>query len=64
MADGAFLFASCEPRGVIDTPVVATVGPKHPVFFGGVYEPPRAERRIAGPAFARREVSWPRSAET
>ena len=27
--------------------------------FYGVYEPPRAARRIAGPAFARREVSWP-----
>lgn len=35
-----------------------------PAFLGGVYEPPRAARRIAGPAFARREVSWPRSAET
>ena len=46
--------ASCEARGLVDPPVVVTVGPKHPLFLGGVYEPPRAARRIAGPAFARR----------
>ena len=60
----ALRFASSEARGFVDPPVVVTAGPKHPLFFGGVYEPPRAARWIAGPAFARREVSWPRSAET
>ena len=57
-------FASSEARGFVDPPVVVTAGPKHPLFFGGVYEPSRAARWIAGPAFARREVSWPRPAET
>jgi hypothetical protein len=45
----ALLLASCEARGLIDTPVVATVGPKHPLFFGGVYEPPRAGATDRGP---------------
>ena len=52
-----------DRRGVAP-PVVVTVGPKHPLTFGGVYEQPRAARWIHGPAFARREVSWPTSAET
>ncbi len=58
------LFASSETRRVVDPPVVVTTGSKHPLSFGGMYEQPRTARRIAGPAFARREVSWPRSAET
>ena len=58
------VFASCETAGVVDPPVVVTVGPKHPLSFGGVYEQPRAARwSPTGPAFARREVSRPISAE-
>jgi hypothetical protein len=61
---GGLIFASCEARGPIDSPVAVTVGPKHPLFLGGVYEPLRAGRWIAGPALALREVSWSRSAQT
>ena len=45
------LAASCEVRGLVDPPVVVTIGPKHPLVFCGVYEPPRAARRIARPRF-------------
>jgi hypothetical protein len=58
------LIASSEARGVADRPVVRTVGPKHPLSFGGVYEQRRAAREVRSPAFARREVSRRRSAET
>jgi hypothetical protein len=35
---GAHLrFATSEARGVVDSPVVVTAGPKHPLSFGGVY---------------------------
>ena len=44
-----------DRRGVAP-PVVVTVGPKHPLWFGGVYEQPRAARWIHGPAFARPRV--------
>jgi hypothetical protein len=60
----ALFVASSEARGLVGPPVVVTVGPKHPLFDCGVHEPPRPARRVTGPAFARREVAWPRSAET
>ena len=44
-------------RGVLDPSLVVSVGPKDPLSLRGVYEPPRAARRIHGPAFARREGS-------
>jgi hypothetical protein len=34
------VLASCEPSDLVDTPVLVTVDPKHPLFFDGAYEPP------------------------
>jgi hypothetical protein len=36
--------ATCEARGVGDSPVVVTVGPKHPLSVGGVYPSSAANR--------------------
>jgi hypothetical protein len=43
--------ARCEARRLVDTPVLVTVGPKHPLFFGGVYEPPRVGATDRRPRF-------------
>ena len=45
----ALLLATSEARGLVDPPLVVTVGPKHPLFFGGVYEPRVPARGIAAP---------------
>jgi hypothetical protein len=57
-------FASCGALGAVGASIVVTIGLKYLLFVGGVYERPRAARRIHGPAFARQEVAWPRSAQT
>ena len=56
---GTRLSPSCEVRGLVDPPVVVTIGPKHPLVFACTSHVRRDGS--PGPAFPRREVSWPRS---
>ena len=49
---------------MVGRPVVGTTGLKHLLSLGGVYAQPRATGAMRGPAFMRREVSWPRLAAT
>jgi hypothetical protein len=58
------LVANLAHRRVVDPSADRTVGTEDPLSVGGVYARRRVARRIAGPAIARREVAWPRLAET
>ena len=56
------LIANLANPRIVGRSVVAITGLKHLLLLGGVYAQLRATGAMRGPAFMRREVSWPRSA--
>jgi hypothetical protein len=59
----ALLLATCRSRHAVGPDVVVTVGP-NALLSSGAGTRTRRRRAVQGPAFTRREVSLPKSAET